>query len=71
MLFFDIIFLKLGFKPKIWSGKQQIVRIVNDRKDKLHTRVKHVDIHQLWIRQEIEASNLHLVWVTTKKRPAN
>jgi hypothetical protein len=30
-------------------------------------KVKHIDIYQLWIRQEVVAGRLDIVWVPTNK----
>lgn len=69
--FFDGISLKLDCKPTIWCDNQQTVGIVTKSQDKIHTKVKHVDIHQLWLRQEVEASRLDIIWVPTDKMPAD
>jgi hypothetical protein len=53
--FFQGISLTLDCKPTIWCDNQQTVGIATKSQDKLHTKVKHVDIHQLWIRQEVVA----------------
>jgi hypothetical protein len=71
MRFFKRISLTLNCKPTIWCDNQQTIGIVTKSQDKLHTKVKHVDIHQLWIRQEVEASRLNVVWVPTDKMPAD
>lgn len=56
--FFGGISLKLDSRPTIWCDNQQTVGVVTKSQDKLHTKVKHVDIHQLWIRQEVESNRL-------------
>lgn len=69
--FFKGLSLTLDSKPVIWCDNQQTVGIVSKAQDKLHTKVKHVDIHQLWVRQEVEASRLDVVWVPTDRMPAD
>ena len=69
--FFKGISLTLNCKPTIWCDNQQTVGIATKTQDRLHTKVKHVDIHQLWIRQEVEASRLNVVWVPTERMPAD
>lgn len=32
---------------------------------KLNTRLRHVDIHHHWLRQEAQAGNIHLRWTPT------
>lgn len=69
--FFKGISLTLNCKPTIWCDNQQTVGIVTKSQDRLHTKVKHVDIHQLWVRQEVAAARLDVVWVPTDKMPAD
>jgi hypothetical protein len=65
MRFFTGINLTLDCTPTIWCDNQQTVGIVTKQHDKLHTKVKHVDIHQLWIRQEVTASRINVKWIPT------
>ena len=69
--FFNGISLTINCKPTIWCDNQQTVGIVNKEQDCLHTKVKHVNIHQLWIRQEVQASCLNVAWVPTDQMPAD
>jgi hypothetical protein len=50
---FDGLALKLNEVPVIWCDNQQTVGIVTKKQEKLHTKLKHVDIHQNWVRQEV------------------
>jgi hypothetical protein len=56
---FDGLSLKLNQTPIIWCDNQQTVRIVTKEQDKLSTKLKHVDIHQIWVSQEVEERRLH------------
>jgi hypothetical protein len=38
---------------------------------KLVTKLKHVDIHQHWLRQECEKGTVKLEWISTKEMPAD
>jgi hypothetical protein len=69
--FFAGINLTLDCTPTIWCDNQQTVGIVTKQHDRLHTKVKHVDIHQLWIRQEVTASRINVQWVPTDRMPAD
>jgi hypothetical protein len=71
MRFFTGINLTLDCTPTIWCDNQQTVGIVTKEHDKLHTKVKHVDIYQLWIRQEVTASRINVKWVPTDRMPAD
>ena len=37
----------------------------------LATKLRHVDIHQHWLRQEVQASRVHITWVPTSQMPAD
>ena len=47
MRFFVGINLTINSNPTIWCYDRQTVEVVTKKHDKLHTKVKHVDIHQL------------------------
>jgi hypothetical protein len=55
----------------IWCDNQQTVGIVTKAEEKLQTKLKHVDIHQLWLRQEVEAERLYVDWKPTAYMPAD
>jgi hypothetical protein len=38
---------------------------------KLVTKLKHVDIHQHWLRQEVEAKHVKIEWISTNEMPAD
>jgi hypothetical protein len=65
---FDSLALKLNEVPVIWCDNQQTVGIVTKKQEKLHTKLKHVDIHQNWVRQEVAAGRIN---VRTSQMPAN
>jgi hypothetical protein len=71
MRFFTSTNLTLDCTPTIRCDNQQTVGIVTKEHDKLHIKVKHVDIHQLWIRQEVTASRINVKWVPTDHLPAD
>jgi hypothetical protein len=37
----------------------------------LTTKLKHVDIHRHWLRQEVQARKIQIRWVPTSKMPAD
>ena len=37
----------------------------------LSTKLRHVDIHQHWLRQEVQASRIQIDWVPTHQMPAD
>jgi hypothetical protein len=71
MRFFKGISLQLNSTPVILCDNQQTVGIVTKKEDRLNTKVKHVDIHQLWVRQEVAAGHLNVKWIATTDMPAD
>lgn len=68
---FNGLYLKINQTPIIWCDNQQTVGIVTKEQDKLSTKLKHVDIHQSWVRQEVEQNRLHVQWRSTSQMPAD
>lgn len=38
---------------------------------KFATKLRHVDIHRHWLRQEVQAKRLRITWVPTAEMPAD
>jgi hypothetical protein len=38
---------------------------------KLVTKLKHIDIHNHWLRQEVQNGNLLIEWISTLEMPAD
>jgi len=38
---------------------------------KLVTKLKHVDIHNHWLRQEVSHENIQIQWISTTEMPAD
>jgi hypothetical protein len=38
---------------------------------KLETRLRHIDIHQHWLRQEVENGTITIKWLPTAQMPAD
>ena len=69
--FFRSISFNLSNRPVIWCDNQQTVSIVTKAQDKLASKLKHVDIHQLWLRQEVNAGHIDVKWLPTAEMPAD
>jgi len=65
------LYLNLNQTPIIWCDNQQTVGIVTKDQDRLSTKLKHVDIHQSWVRQEVKHHRLHVQWRPTSQMPAD
>ena len=45
--------------------------MVTKHEDKLFTRLRHVDVHQHWLRQEVAAGRVSVQWKPTNLMPAD
>ena len=46
------------------------IRILVDESLKLHTKLRHVDIHSLLLRQEVQHRSIHICWLPTNEMVA-
>jgi hypothetical protein len=69
--FFTAIEFDTEEKPTLQCDNLQTVRILTKETMKLDTKLKHVDVHQLWLRQEVEAGHIYIKWVPTGQMPAD
>ena len=58
-------------KPIIQCDNQQTIRILTKDEARLTTRMKHVDVHQCWVRQEVQKGTIGVRWVPTACMPAD
>ena len=63
--FFTHINFDLDEHPTIYCDNQQTIRILTKEAPKLNTALKHVDIHQSWLRQEVQEGRIKVEWVPT------
>lgn len=49
----------------------QTIRLLVDESMKLQTKLRHVDIHSHWLRQEVQRGSIHIRWVPTKEMVAD
>lgn len=50
---------------------QQTIRLLVDEAMKLQTKLRHVDIHSHWLRQEVQQKSIDIRWVPTRKMIAD
>jgi hypothetical protein len=55
----------------VYSDNRQTVRLLHQETIKLSTKLKHVDIHQHWLRQEVQKGILQIKWVPTLEMVAD
>jgi hypothetical protein len=63
--FFQQIQFDLEEEPTIYCDNINALRLLNKETPKLQTALKHVDIHQCWLRQEVQAGRIKVEWVPT------
>jgi hypothetical protein len=57
--------------PTIFCDNLQTVGVVTKHEDKLFTRLRHVNVHQHWLRQEVAAERISVQWKPTNLMPAD
>lgn len=60
-----------GITPVIYCDNKQTVGIVTKATERLQTKLKHVDIHQLWLRQAVDRGEVNVQWTSTAEMPAD
>lgn len=68
---FSFIQFKTDQKEVLNCDNKQTVDLLVREKSVFQTKLRHVDIHQLWIRQEVQAKRLLIKWVKTTDMPAD
>ena len=58
-------------KLHIRCDNRQTLRILDKEMLKLDTKLRHVDIHRHWLRQEVQAGRINVSWMPTAEMPAD
>ena len=65
------LFKNIGFSldedTVVFCDNQQTIRLVSIDEPKLQTKLKHVDIHSHWLRQEVQAGRVRLEYLKSAK----
>ena len=69
--FFNALTLDLDEDYTINCDNLQTVRLLVTKAPKLVTKLRHVDVHQHWLRQEVEARSINIQWISTTDMPAD
>jgi hypothetical protein len=64
---FKRISFSLDIRPTLYCDNQQTVGIINKTENKINTRMRHADTHQMWLRQEAAAGHIHVSWLATSQ----
>ena len=51
--------------PSIYCDNLQTIRLLTKDTPRLNTKLKHVNIHKAWLRQEVQKSTLAINWVAS------
>ena len=68
---FRALLLELDDPLAIQCDNRQTIRLVSEESAKLQTKLRHVDIHNHWLRQEHTAGRVRTEWVETGKMVAD
>jgi hypothetical protein len=68
---FRSIDLNIDQKLSVLCDNSQTVDLLTKVNSLFRTKLKHIDIHHHWLRQEILAGNLEISWVPTNLMPAD
>ena len=63
--FFHAINYQLDSKISVYSDNTQTIRLLTSGNPQLSTKLRHVDIHHHWLRQEVQGGRLNVEWVST------
>jgi hypothetical protein len=73
--YWDRFCRNIGFtlhtKKALWCDNAQTVRLTQGNVDCIQTELCHVDIHQMWLRQEVDAGRITVEWKPTAEMPAD
>jgi hypothetical protein len=69
--FFEFIKYDSTKKFHIRCDNRQTLRVLKKELLKLDTKLKHVDIHRHWLRQEIQTNRISVNWCSTAEMSAD
>ena len=68
-------FKEVGFdaeeKQVIYCDNMQTIRLLTKNDAELNTKLRHVDIHHHWLRQEVREGRINIKWVPAADMPAD
>jgi hypothetical protein len=65
--FFEAIQFDPGHETAIQCDNKQTLRLLTENTPKLSTKLRHVDIYNHWLRQEIQHQRLKVTWTPSAK----
>ena len=68
---FQSITFDPGHRTTLNCDNQQTICLLVKKSPQLNTRLRHVDIHNHWLRQEVQEQRLKIDWICTADMPAD
>jgi hypothetical protein len=68
---FNGLGLDLQQEVTIQCDNTQTINLLTKNAPELVTKLKHVDVHRHWLRQEVQNRNILLEWIPTSQMPAD
>lgn len=68
---FTFIRFSPGHQDMIQCDNRQTIDLLTRERSIFQTKLRHMDIHRLWIRQEVQANRLRIEWVKSSDLPAD
>jgi hypothetical protein len=68
---FEKVALKINCKPTLYCDNLSTLRVVQEEGYKLHTRMRHVDVQQCWMREKYQKGELQVEWKPTTEIEAD
>jgi hypothetical protein len=69
--FLEELALDLGELWTVWCDNQQTIRLVVGKNERINTRLRHVDIQNMWLRQEYAKGSFEVKYLETAIMPAD
>lgn len=63
--------LELGVPWTVFCDNTQTIRLVVGENERISTRLRHVDVHNLWVRQEHAKGSFEVAYLPTSEMPAD
>ncbi|EKG09276.1 Reverse transcriptase RNA-dependent DNA polymerase [Macrophomina phaseolina MS6] len=68
---FKAIYFSTGHQTKIQCDNTQTIRLLDKETYRLITKLRHVQIHSHWLRQEVQEGNISISWTPTAETIAD
>jgi hypothetical protein len=69
------VFNTMGFDPQhqimVYCDNQQTINMLTSENIEQRSKLRHVDIHRSWLRQEVQEGRLHVKWIPTNRMIAD